>query len=301
MGKQTNMKKIILLSFLFGVVFGQSDLYPVEEFYGGGIGYSLTSIKLASIPAASDLSKMGLDTTDFKSTFTIHGGEGFTHIAGRWRIGGYAGIGVDRISAVPTVMLYQNRDGVDGFQYDPLGGPTADTTVAYTGDYAPSIKAKLSFTLGAATVEYVMPLFRDLEIAAGSLIGLGRMNISINQHNGTARWDRAFSNIVYGEQDSSGTMYYEVTDFDDTQAVGLIPVGIPSRFTNVSGAFLNVQPYVAIKWQLLDRVGLRVSMGYNKGTISAGGWLLNDREPISDSPKYSAKGIAIRAMLYFGL
>ncbi len=295
------MKKIILLSFLFGVVFGQSDLYPVEEFYGGGIGYSLTSIKLASIPAASDLSKMGLDTTDFKSTFTIHGGEGFTHIAGRWRIGGYAGIGVDRISAVPTVMLYQNRDGVDGFQYDPLGGPTADTTVAYTGDYAPSIKAKLSFTLGAATVEYVMPLFRDLEIAAGSLIGLGRMNISINQHNGTARWDRAFSNIVYGEQDSSGTMYYEVTDFDDTQAVGLIPVGIPSRFTNVSGAFLNVQPYVAIKWQLLDRVGLRVSMGYNKGTISAGGWLLNDREPISDSPKYSAKGIAIRAMLYFGL
>ena len=198
-------------------------------------------------------------------------------------------------------MLYQNRDGVDGFQYDPLGGPTADTTVAYTGDYAPSIKAKLSFTLGAATVEYVMPLFRDLEIAAGSLIGLGRMNISINQHNGTARWDRAFSNIVYGEQDSSGTMYYEVTDFDDTQAVGLIPVGIPSRFTNVSGAFLNVQPYVAIKWQLLDRVGLRVSMGYNKGTISAGGWLLNDREPISDSPKYSAKGIAIRAMLYFGL
>lgn len=295
------MKKIILLSFLFGVVFGQSDLYPVEEFYGGGIGYSLTSIKLASIPAASDLSKMGLDTTDFKSTFTIHGGEGFTHIAGRWRIGGYAGIGVDRISAVPTVMLYQNRDGVDGFQYDPLGGPTADTTIAYTGDYAPSIKAKLSFTLGAATVEYVMPLFRDLEIAAGSLIGLGRMNISINQHNGTARWDRAFSNIVYGEQDSSGTMYYEVTDFDDTQAVGLIPVGIPSRFTNVSGAFLNVQPYVAIKWQLLDRVGLRVSMGYNKGTISAGGWLLNDREPISDSPKYSAKGIAIRAMLYFGL
>lgn len=295
------MKHIISLSFLLGSIFGQSDIYPVEEFYGGGIGYSLTSISLSSIPAAGDLSRMGLDTTDFKPTFTIHGGEGFTHIAGRWRIGGYAGIGVDRISAVPAVMLYQNRDGVGGYQYDPLGGLTADTTVAYTGDYAPSIKAKLSFTLGAATVEYVMPLFRDLEITAGSLIGLGRINISINQHNGTATWDRAFSNIVYGEQDSTGTMYYEVSDFDSAQAGGLIPVGIPSRFTNVSGAFLNVQPYVAIKWQLLDRVGLRVSMGYNKGTIPAGGWLLNDREPVSDSPKYSAQGIAVRAMLYFGL
>ncbi len=295
------MKNILLLGFLSVSLFGQSDLYPVEEFYGGGIGYSLTSIKLASIPAASDLSKMGLDTTDFKSTFTIHGGEGFTHIAGRWRIGGYAGIGVDRISGVPDVMLYLNRDGVDGYQANPLGGVSADSAVVYDGDYAPSTKAKITFTLGAATVEYVMPLFRDLEIAAGALIGLGRINISVEQYNGTARWDRAFSDVTYGQPDSSGTMYYEVTSIDSAQSLGLMPNRIPSRFTNVSGAFLNVQPYVAIKWQLLDRVGLRVSVGYNKGTIPAGGWLLNDREPISDSPKYSAQGVAIRAMLYFGL
>ncbi|GIS70981.1 MAG: hypothetical protein CM1200mP10_05580 [Candidatus Neomarinimicrobiota bacterium] len=54
--------------------------------------------------------------------------------------------------------------------------------------------------------------------------------------------------------------------------------------TNLSGTFFNFQPYVAVKWQITDRVGLRLSIGFNKGVIRAGQWKLNDRFQISDSP-----------------
>ncbi len=300
------MKKIFCSIALVPVLlFGQNDLYPVEEFYGGGIGYSPMYITLDSIPGSSLLQKLGLNPADFTTPFVIHGGEGFTQIAGRWRIGGYAGIGVSRISTVPSIMLFINRDGVDGYQPPPavVQDPAlVDTTIAYTGEFAPSIGAKFTFALGAATVEYVVPIFRDLEIATGALLGMGRATISIDQHSGTPRWSKTFTN-VYGEVVDS-TLYYEISSTDDiatTQAGGLLSGKMSSRLTDVSGTFFNFQPYIAVKWQFLERVGLRISVGFNKGTIPAGRWYLNDREPISDSPKSTLQGVAIRTMLYFGL
>ena len=34
--------------------------------------------------------------------------------------------------------------------------------------------------------------------------------------------------------------------------------------------FFNFQPYVAVKWQFLERLGLRISVGFNKGTVRQG-------------------------------
>jgi len=56
-----------------------------------------------------------------------------------------------------------------------------------------------------------------------------------------------------------------------------------------------------VKWQFLDRMGLRISVGFNKGTIQAGRWYLNGRVPISDSPKTTIQGVTFRTMLYLGL
>ena len=71
--------------------------------------------------------------------------------------------------------------------------------------------------------------------------------------------------------------------------------------TELSGTFFNFQPYIALKWQFLDRMGLRIRAGYKKGTIGAGKWKLNGRAPVNDSPKSALRGITIRTVIYFGL
>ena len=77
--------------------------YPAEDFLGGGIGYSPMYIKLDSIPGASYLTNIGLNPDEFDDPFVVHGGEGFAHVTGRWRIGGYAGMGGTSVSTIPEI------------------------------------------------------------------------------------------------------------------------------------------------------------------------------------------------------
>ena len=286
-------KKLLYIIFGASLATAQVDLYPVEDFFGGGIGYSPMYISLDSIPGSVSLTKLGLDPTNFTTPFVLHGGEGFAHITGRWRIGGYAGIGTSRISTVPDIKLYIDKDSTGTFT-------AADTSVSYSGDFSPSLEAKFGFSLGAATVEYVMPVLQDLELSAGALLGLGHVNITVDQHTGTPNWENAFSS-VYGDVESTGTFYYEVADIDGAQSGGFSAANMPGVMTDLSGLFFNFQPYIAVKWQFLDRMGLRISVGFNKGTIQAGRWYLNGRVPISDSPKTTIQGVTFRTMLYLGL
>jgi len=294
-----NRYKLITL-ILPIVIFAQSDLYPVEDYYGGGIGYSPMYMILDSIPGASKLRQVGVNPDNFNSPFVIHGGEGFTQISGRWRLGGYAGIGTSRISNALSVILAVETNGLEGIQ-------DTDTTRNYTGIFVPTIEAKFTFMISAITLEYVVPIFRDLEIASGAMFGLGRTIISIDQNTGTPRWDASFSNN-FG-QVMNDTLIYIVDDtgttpeaaIDALQGSYLPPQASSAGMTNLSGTFFNFQPYVAVKWQITDRVGLRLSIGYNKGVIRAGQWKLNDRFQVSDSPKSALSGLSFRTMIYFGL
>ena len=309
-----NRYKLIIL-ILPIVISAQSDLYPIEDYYGGGIGYSPMYMILDSIPGASKLRQVGVNPDNFNSPFVIHGGEGFTQISGRWRLGGYAGIGTSRISNALSVILAVDTNGLEGIQdtdttiiidgisfpYDP------DTTANYTGIFVPTIEAKFTFMISAVTLEYVVPIFRDLEIASGAMFGIGRTIISIDQNTGTPRWDESFSNnfgqvlndtLVYAI-DTTGTT--SDLAIDALQGAYLPPLASSAGMTNLSGTFFNFQPYVAVKWQITDRVGLRLSIGYNKGVIRAGQWKLNDRFQISDSPESSLSGLSFRTMIYFGL
>ena len=76
-------KAITYISLLLSTLFGQFDLYPVTDFFGGGIGYSPMYIKLDSIPGASYLTNIGLNPNEFDDPFVVHGGEGFAHVTGR--------------------------------------------------------------------------------------------------------------------------------------------------------------------------------------------------------------------------
>jgi hypothetical protein len=288
------MKKFIPIIVLFiSNLFAQFN-YPAEDFLGGGIGYSPMYIKLNGIPGASSLNNFGLDTTKFDDPFVIHGGEGFAHITGRWRLGGYAGMGSSTISSVPTAVIFIDEDG------NNKKDPGENTQKEYDGYYGMSIRAKFSFMLGAASVEYVMPLLQDLELSTGALLGLGRVNMGIEQKSGSSTWKKVFEN-AYGEMnEEKDTLYYGVSenDYDNTNTFS--PLEIPSFLRDVSATFFNFQPYLAIKWQFLERLGLRISLGFNKGTINAGNWKLNGRF-IEDSPTTSVSGVSFRTMLYLGL
>ena len=132
-----NQSKLIIL-ILPIVIAAQSDLYPVEDYYGGGIGYSPMYMILDSIPGASKLKQVGVNPDNFNSPFVIHGGEGFTQISGRWRLGGYAGIGTSRISNALSVILAVNTNRMPGIQDTLTPGigteddVRADTCLLYT-------------------------------------------------------------------------------------------------------------------------------------------------------------------------
>ena len=104
------------------------------------------------------------------------------------------------------------------------------------------------------------------------------------------------------DADSNSTVnYYYAVDNLGNPISGFNAANAPGVMSDLSGTFFNFQPYVAVKWQLLDRVGLRISAGFNKGTIGQGRWKLNSRYLIGDSEKYTLSGVTFRTMLYLGL
>ena len=297
------MKKIITsITFFVTSLYSQFDLYPVTDFFGGGIGYSPMYINIEDFPATDLLKDLGLDPKQFDSPFVVHGGEGFAHMTGKWRIGSYAGVGSSSISTVTNVRLFVDADG-DGI----LDQNEIDNSVDYDGNFDPSIEAKITISLGAASIEYVMPVFQDLEISAGAMMGLGRLNLSIDQYAANPKWNEMFD-FSYGDKvtgldpDSNSTVnYYYAVDNTGNPIAGFNASNAPGVMSDLSGTFFNFQPYVAVKWQLLDRVGLRISAGFNKGTIGQGRWKLNSRYLIGDSEEYTLRGVTFRTMLYLGL
>tara|TARA_Y100000748_G_scaffold77618_1_gene64100 strand:+ start:73 stop:963 length:891 start_codon:yes stop_codon:yes gene_type:complete len=296
------VKRILTyISISLSITYGQFDLYPVSDFFGGGIGYSPMYISIDKFPATDLLKNVGLNPSNFDAPFVVHGGEGFAHMTGKWRIGSYAGVGSSSISTITNVRLYVDSDG-----NNELNGN--ETAVDYDGNFDPTIEAKLTFSLGAASIEYVMPIFQDLEISAGAMMGLGRLNLSIDQYAANPKWGQMFD-FAYGSKawvsneegtDSTLTYYYAVDDVGNP-IDGFEASNAPGVMSDLSGTFFNFQPYVAIKWQLLDRVGLRISAGFNKGTIGQGRWKLNSRYLIGDSEEYTLQGVSFRTMLYLGL
>ena len=301
------MKQFITVFLLItSLAKAQGDIYPTETTYGGGIGFSTMYMILDTVPGASLLNSLGLNVDELGTRPLIfYGGEGFAQMSGPWRLGGYAGIGATQAGSVFGLKMFANRDNVDGYQKPAFGNEAnGDTLYNFSGNL--SVTARLSFLLGAVTTEYVFPIFRDLEVMAGALMGIGRYTLSIDQHIGTPKWGK-LGNNMYGEiYGDTVLIQLDGPDFDDeakdnNESEFLRPINVTGTMTELSGTFFNFQPYVAIKWQFLDRMGLRISAGYNRGTIASGKWKLNGNRPINDSPESALHGITLRTVIYFGL
>jgi len=303
-----DLMKQFITAFLFVISLAkaQGDIYPTETAYGGGIGFSTMYMILDSVPGASLLNSLGINVDELGARpLVFYGGEGFAQMSGPWRLGGYAGIGATQAGSVFGLKMFANRDNVDGYQKPAFGNEAnGDTLYNFSGNL--SVTARLSFLLGAVTTEYVFPIFRDLEVMAGALMGIGRYTLSIDQHIGTPKWGK-LGNNMYGEiYGDTVLIQLDGPDFDDeakdnNESEFLRPINVTGTMTELSGTFFNFQPYVAIKWQFLDRMGLRISAGYNRGTIASGKWKLNGNRPINDSPESALHGITLRTVIYFGL
>ena len=303
-----DLMKKITTAFLFVISLAkaQGDIYPTETTYGGGIGFSTMYMILDTVPGASLLNSLGINVDELGTRpLVFYGGEGFAQMSGPWRLGGYAGIGATQAGSVFGLKMFANRDNVDGYQKPAFGNEAnGDTLYNFSGNL--SVTARLSFLLGAVTTEYVFPIFRDLEVMAGALMGIGRYTLSIDQHIGTPKWGK-LGNNMYGEiYGDTVLIQLDGPDFDDeakdnNESEFLRPINVTGTMTELSGTFFNFQPYVAIKWQFLDRMGLRISAGYNRGTIASGKWKLNGNRPINDSPESALHGITLRTVIYFGL
>mgnify|MGYP000377257779 FL=1 len=303
------LKTVLAITLIPFALWAQDDFYPSEPYYGGGVGFSemflfidvgkLDGFELLGTvtDTAGNSTGLGFNTADFSSPFVVYGGEGFSQVTGRWRIGGYAGLGNSSIGDRNEITLFldENTDGV--FDVD-------EATQTYDGD-VPDKQVSFTLLISGAIVEYTIPILRGLELNAGALMGLGSVTAKITQSSGGGGWSDQFTDMyslspdgyyAVGDLDTSGTI-----DTDDFALVEFEASATGSSMRSLKGSFFNMQPYAGVKLQFLDRMGLKMTVGYNLGSVQQGKWILNDLEKISDSQATPFNGLAVRAMIYFGL
>ena len=190
----------IIKSFAFCVIIvpvtlvAQDDYYPPETFYGGGVGFSQMFLfqnlgqleGFEILGSVGDTAGFGFDLTKFSNPFMINGGEGFSNITERIRIGGYAGIGSSFIAEKPEITLFLDEDGNGTYDADEE---------KEIFQKPPDLQAKISLWFSGATIEYLFPLFRGLEISIGSLFGVGRLNLNVSQSAGSPSWNDQLTSI----------------------------------------------------------------------------------------------------------
>lgn len=182
----------------------------------------------------------------------------------------------------------ENLKPLDGFMVvhgaEGFGNITGNWRIgAYVGlgskgiskkDSATGIRQDLKVTLmtGNVSLEMVVPVFSNLEVSAGSLFGFSRGIIQFASTAANPDWNEQFE----------GTDTTNVT-------------------VSLSGTFFSFHPYIALKYQFLNRAGLRMSAGYQVGTLAANRWKLNDFQDIIAPSKSSFNAPAVRVMLYVGI
>ena len=313
------MKKT-LLTFIFAnaLSFSQGNIYPRETNYGGGVGLSTMYMVLDSIPGQSLLDNLGFDTDELGTKpLVFYGGEGFAQMSGPWRLGGYAGIGSSPVSNSYEIKTYEDKNGEPGYQ----SADEVNELQAVSNRFR--VNARLNFLMGAMTFEYVIPIYRDLEVTAGTLMGVGGYSLTINQ---SVTPLEAYSNIgkhlpindpgqehhayldgetVFVDINERNLSAEDLTELfrehqDQTTGVRYQKVNLEGSITELNGYFFNFQPYIAVKWQFLDRVGLRISAGFNKGLIKSDKLEVNGLAN-ADASNSSLHGFTVRTVLYFGL
>ncbi len=142
--------------------------------------------------------------------------------------------------------------------------------------------AELHVGFGGVTLEYVLPVFERFDIAVGTMLGTGGIDITLRQDRGLGlTWNEEWGNFGSGNyNDPTGNSVGNIT-------------------RKLSGNYFVWIPSVNFEYALLGWVGLRLGASYVG--MSAPSWEVDDHYDLIGVPdKISGKGFMISAGAFVG-
>jgi hypothetical protein len=135
--------------------------------------------------------------------------------------------------------------------------------------------AELSVGFGGVTFEYVVPVVEHFDVAFGTMLGTGGIDLTLRQHSGGA-------NTWNGEQGYLG-------------GTGTTP----NVTRKLGGTFFVFVPSVNFEYSILSWVGIRLGASYVG--MAAPSWKVDDEYELLGVPsKVSGRGFMINAGLFVG-
>ena len=137
--------------------------------------------------------------------------------------------------------------------------------------------AELGTGFGGFTFEYVFPIFRRFDIAVGTMIGWGSLNLTLRQNiGGTNSWT--------GEQEIFGTWP---------------PTTLTNLTRRLSGSFFTLVPAVNLEYAPLGWLGLRLGASYV--VMTAASWDVDGNYDLVGVPgDVSGSGFMINGGILIG-
>jgi hypothetical protein len=140
--------------------------------------------------------------------------------------------------------------------------------------------AQLKVGFGGVTIEYVIPVVERLDVAVGTMIGGGGIDIVLRQDAGGPKtWTKEWGNFGSGNYQLGP----QITQIKRT----------------LSGSYFMWIPSLNVEYSLLGWVGARLGVSYVG--MSAPSWTVDDNYELIGVPsKVSGRGVMINAGLFVG-
>ncbi len=214
---------LLIVLFLSITIYSQQNKY-FDAPFGGGIGYVPGWYMPNLNPVNSEMNNIGMPELS-TSGFYSSGIAGFIYIGfvKYLRVGGMGFSGstssTQKVGAVNREVLYK------------LGG-------------------------GGLTIEYTIPIVKDLGISVGATIGAGTMTVNVFNNNGDFNWENIWQH--FGDAEAS------------------------SVNTAMNNSFWMFTPTVNLDWPVYRFVVLRLGVGYQ---LTFGDkWTADNDQPLQDVP-----------------
>lgn len=139
---------------------------------------------------------------------------------------------------------------------------------------------ELGVGFGAVTFEYVIPVFERLDVAVGTMLGGGGIDITLRQDlGGPKTWGNEWNNYGTGNYQIGG----QIKHIKQT----------------LSGSYFVWIPSVCVEYAILGWVGFRLGASYVG--MSSPSWTVDENDELLGVPSnVSGKGFMINAGLFVG-
>ena len=163
-----------------------------------------------------------------------------------------------------------------------VGGAGMSGAIKSTSLDASGIRrdAELNVGFGGVTFEYVVPIVERLDVAFGTMIGGGGIDITLRQDvGGSKTWGQEWNNFGSGNYQVLG----QVNNVKRT----------------MSGAFFVWMPSVNVEYAILGWVGVRLGASYVG--MASPSWTIDDNNELLGVPsKVTGKGFMVNAGVFVG-